>query len=71
MEHRLGQVGSVLMGMIEGAMEGEELTGSLNLLGAGTSGASGDAPDDQGGDKVNVDAGASMEENMRRESPIP
>ena len=35
------------------------------------SGASGDGLDDQGGDKDNVDAGASMEESMRRDSPMP
>ena len=70
LEHRLGQVGSVLMGMIEGAIEREGLT-ELSLLEAGTSGASGDDQDDQAGGTVNMDAGASMEESMRRDSPMP
>ena len=45
LEHRLGQVGSVLMGMIEGAIEREGLDSSE----AGTLGASGNDQDDQGG----------------------
>ena len=56
------------MGMIEGAIEREGMSSSLE---AGTSDASGDNQDDQGGDMVNVDAGASMEESMRRDSPMP
>ena len=61
LEHQLGQVGSVLMGMIEGAIERE----GLDSLEAGTSDASGNNQDDQGGD-----AGASLEENTR-ESLMP
>ena len=71
LEHRLGQVGSVLMGMIEGAIEREGLTDTSSSLEAGTSGASGDGPDDQGGDEDNVDVGASTEESMRRDSLMP
>ena len=67
LEHRLGQVGSVLMGMIEGAIERE----GLDLLEAGTSDASGDDQDDQGGDMGNGDAGASLEGSTRVESPMP
>ena len=70
LEHRLGQVGSVLMGMIEGAIEREGLTDTSSSSEAGTSGASGDNLDDQGGDEDNVDAGVSTEESMRRDSPI-
>ena len=67
LEHRLGQVGSVLMGMIEGAIERE----GLSSLEAGTSDASGNDQDDQGGDVGNGDAGASLEGSMRVESPMP
>ena len=70
LEHQLGQVGSVLMGMIKGAIEREGLT-TLSSSEAGMSGASGDDQDNQGGDVVNVDAGASTEESTRRDSPIP
>ena len=58
------------MGMIEGAIEREGLTDTSSLE-AGTSGVSGDAPDDQGGDVDNVDAGVSMEGSMRGDSPMP
>ena len=64
LEHQLGQVGSVLMGMIEGAIEREGLDSSE----AGTSDASGDDQDDQGGDAGSRDAGASLEGSMRVES---
>ena len=67
LEHRLGQVGSVLMGMIEGAIERE----GLDLLEVGMSDASGNDQDDQGGDVGNRDAGASLEESTREESPMP
>ena len=67
LEHRLGQVGSVLMGMIEGVIERE----GLDLLEVGMSDASGNDQDDQGGDMGNRDAGASLEESMREESPMP
>ena len=59
------------MGMIEGAIEREGLTDTLSLSEAETSDASGDGPDDQDGDADNVDAGASMEESMRRDSLMP
>ena len=67
LEHRLGQVGSVLMGMIEGAIKSE----GLDSLEAGTSDASGDDRDDQDGGAGNVDTGVSMEGSMRGDSPIP
>ena len=66
LEHQLGQVGSVLMGMIEGAIERE----GLDLLEAGTSDASGDDQDDQGGGMGSRDAGVSLEGSMRVESPM-
>ena len=63
----MGQVGSVLMGMIKGAIEREGLETSSSL-GSGGSAASGDDQDDQGGDAVNKDIGPS---EMRRDSLIP
>ena len=76
MEHRLGQVGSVVMGFLEGRLERlmeeerEEGTMESSSLGAGTSGASGNGPDDQGGDEVNKVNGVSPQGSMRRDSPI-
>ena len=67
LEHQLGQVGSVLMGMIEGAIEGEEMA---DLSEAETLDASGNNQDDQGGDVCNGDAGASMGVSMREDSPM-
>ena len=78
MEHRLGQVGSVVMGFLEGRLESlmeeereEGTTGSSSSLEAGTLGASGDVPVVQGGDEVNEVGGASPRESMRRDSPMP
>ena len=75
MEHRLGQVGSVVMGFLEGRLESlmeEERENKLSSsLEAETSGASGDGPDDQGGDEDNTVIGASAEGSMRRDSPMP
>ena len=74
MEHRLGQVRSVVMGFLEGRLESlmeeerEEGTTESSSSGAGTSGASGDAPDDQGGDEVNKVNGVSPQESMRQDS---
>ena len=65
LEHRLGQVGSVLMGMIEGQMEGS----TSESLGSGGSGASGDDADNRVGDVVSVVTGALVEV-MRRDSPM-
>ena len=65
LEHRLGQVGSVLMGMIEGQMEG-----SSGSSGSEGSAASGDNSDDRVGDAVRLVAGA-LGEVMRRDSPMP
>ena len=69
MEHRLGQVGSVVMGFLEGRMEGllEEMSESL---GSGGSDASGDNQDDQVLDGIGQVAGA-LAEVMRRDSPMP
>ena len=68
MEHRLGQVGSVVMGFLEGRMEGllEETSGSS---GSGESGASGDDSEGPVGDAVSAVAGALVEV-MRRDSPM-
>ena len=70
MEHRLGQVASVVMGFLEGRMEGlmeEETTGSS---GSGGSGASGDDEEDRDSEGIALVAGA-LQEVMRRDSPIP
>ena len=77
MEHWLGQVGSVVMGFLEGRLESlmeeerEEMTGSLSSLEAETSGASGSNSGIQGGDEDNMDVGASPWESMRWDSPVP
>ena len=67
LEHQLGQVGLVLMGMIEGVIEREGL--DMSSLGSRGLAASGDDSGDQGGDAVNEDVGPSSE--MRRDSPMP
>ena len=69
LEHQLGQVRSVLMGMIEGAIEREGLMETSSSSVSEGSAASGDKQDNQGGDAVNVDAGESTEA-MRRDSPM-
>ena len=68
MEHRLGQVASVMMGYLEGRMESleEETTGSL---GSGGSDASGDASDDRVSEGITQVAGV-LAEVMRRDSPM-
>ena len=74
MEHRSGQVGSVVMGFLEGRLESlmeeerGEGTESSSLSEAETLGASGDGPDGQGGKEVNEVAGASPQESMRQDS---
>ena len=69
MEHRLGQVASVVMGFLEGRMEGleEEMSESS---GSGGSGVSGDDKDAQVSDGIGLVAGA-LAEVMRRDSPMP
>ena len=69
MERRLGQVGSVVMGFLEGRMEGlmEETTGSS---GSGGSDASGNDQDAQVGEGIGLVAGALVQV-MRRDSPMP
>ena len=68
MEHRLGQVGSVVMGFLEGRMESlmEETSESSDSEGLG---ASGDNSGGLVGDTVNEVAGALVEV-MRRDSPM-
>ena len=68
MEHRLGQVGSVVMGFLEGEMGGlmEETSESS---GSGGSDASGDDGDVQVGEGTTLVAGA-LREVMRRDSPM-
>ena len=78
MEHQLGQVRLVVMGFLEGRLESlmeeereEGTTEPSSLLEVGTSGASGDGPDDQGGDKDNVVGGVSPRESTRQDSLMP
>ena len=74
MEHRLGQVGLVVMGFLEGRMEGlleetsEEGTTSESS-GSGGSGSSGDDQDVQVSDGIGQVAGA-LAEVMRSDSPM-
>ena len=70
MEHRLGQVVSVVMGFLEGSMEGllEEGTTSESL-GSGESDVSGDDQEDQDSEGIALVAGA-LSEVMRRDSPM-
>ena len=73
MEHRLGQVGSVVMGFLEGRMEAmrEEMEEeTLESSGSEGSAASGDDSGGLVGDAVNAVAGA-LAEVMRRDSPMP
>ena len=69
MEHRLGQVGSVVMGFLEGTMEGrlEESSGSSS--GSGGSDVSGDDQEDRDSEGIALVAGA-LREVMRRDSPM-
>ena len=66
LEHQLGQVRLVLMGMIEGAIERKRGSSSE----AGMLDASGDNQDNQGGDGGSRGVDASLEGNMRVESPM-
>ena len=67
LKHRLGEVGSVLMGMIEGAIEREG--GSLSE--AETLDASGNGVDDQDGGEGSGGTGVSLEGSIRVESLMP
>ena len=66
LEHWLWQVGTVLMGMIGGAIKRE-----ASLLDQGTSDASGDNEDDQDGGEGSGGTGVSLEGSTRIESPMP
>ena len=69
MEHRLGQVGSVVMGFLEGRMEGlmEMMSESSGSEGSESSGGDSEGPV---GDAVNAVTGV-LTEVMRRDSPMP
>ena len=76
MEHRLGQVGSVVMGFLEGGLEGlmeEELEGTETSLSSdrGTSDASGEDQGVLAGGGDNVDDGVSPQGSTRQESLMP
>ena len=75
MEHWLGQVGSVVMGFLEGRLEGlmeEEQEGTESSLSSdrGTSDASGEDRGAQASEEDNVDNGVFPQESMRRDSPM-
>ena len=77
MEHRLGQVRSVVMEFLEGRLESlmeeereEETTESSGSLEAETLGASGDGPVNQDGAGVNADDGVYHQGSMRGDSPM-
>ena len=76
MEHRLGQVGSVVMGFLEGRLEGlmeEEVEGTESSLSSdqGTSDASGEDWGVQASDEGSVDDGVFPQGSMRRaDSPM-
>ena len=70
MEHRLGQVGSVVMGFLEGTMEGQLEEPSGSSSGSGGSDVSGDDQEDQDSEGIALVAGA-LREVMRRDSPMP
>ena len=77
MEHRLGQVGLVVMGFLEGRMEGlmeEELEGTESSLSSdqGTLGASGEDRGDLASGEDSMDNGVFPQGSMRRvDSPMP
>ena len=70
MEHRLGQVGSVVMGFLEGRMERLEEETSSGPSGSEGSDAPGDDQDGQVSAGIELVAGA-LTEVMRRDSLIP
>ena len=76
MEHRLGQVGSVVMGFLEGRLEGlmeEELEGTGSGLSSdrGTLESSGEGWGVQASGEDSEDAGVFPQESMRRaDSPM-
>ena len=70
MEHRLGQVASLTMGLVEGTMEGRLEEGTLSSSGNGGSDASGDDQEDRDSEGIALVAGA-LWEVMRRDSPMP
>ena len=72
MEHRLGQVGLVVMGFLEGRLESlmeeereDETSGLSSSSEPGTLGVSGDGPDDLDGEGDNVDDGVFPQASMR------
>ena len=77
MEHRLGQVGSVVMGFLEGRLEGlmeEEMEGTESSLSSdqGTSESSGEDRGVQVSEEGSVDDGVFPPGSMKRaDSPMP
>ena len=77
MEHRLGQVGLVVMGFLEGRLESlmeeerEEETTESSSSDPGTLGASGEDWGVQASEEDNVDDGVFPQGSMRWDSPMP
>ena len=69
-EHRLGQVALLTMGLVEGTMEGRLEEEGSNSSGSGGSDASGDDQEDRDSEGIALVAGA-LQEVMRRDSPMP
>ena len=69
-EHRLGQVASLTMGLVEGPMEGQLEEGTSSSSGSGGSDVSGDTKEDRDSEGIALVAGA-LQEVMRRDSPMP
>ena len=69
-EHRLGQVASLTMGLVEGAMEGRLEEERSTSSGSGESDASGDDQEDRDSEGIALVAGA-LQEVMQRDSPMP
>ena len=70
-EEWLSQVGTIILGIVRGALEGLSMDEEGSLLEAGTSGTSGDSWGDQGGDEDSGDTGVSLEGSTRVGSPMP
>ena len=60
-EHRLGQVASLTMGLVEGTMEGRLEEGTSGSSGSGGSDASGDDQEDRDSEGIALVAGALQE----------
>ena len=69
-EHRLGQVASLTMGLVEGTMEGWLEEGTSSSSGSGGSDVSGNDQEDRDSEGIALVAGA-LQEVTRGDSPMP